>query len=311
VYSYRPISLAFVTRKPHLLRIITRTVLVSPESQLSAMSCAFVPPGGTSFTGASAAAASARATSARPARSVVTAMAKGNGKKPGFSLPNPFGRKAETPAPTGFAEPQPGDPNYKPPKYEKFELEDESKPGPPSKNKAKAEAAAKAEAEAALEKAKKSGKLPVMSGQEQAEAMKMLVEEKKRGFELLREDLLKSAPERIGVGRQDTTTLSTPSFGEPGYKRQAFEVAKVSSLGISPFPDDANAVGKVGGLEAVQRAARLAAQGKSEKSIKAKFLKKPVVVAESEKVYDIPDYLKPLPEDTPRNRMTWKNYSGK
>lgn len=39
----------------------------------------------------------------------------------------------------------------------------------------------------------------------------------KRGAALLREDLLKSAPERIGVGRQDQTELAPPTYGEPGY----------------------------------------------------------------------------------------------
>lgn len=39
----------------------------------------------------------------------------------------------------------------------------------------------------------------------------------KRGAALLREDLLKSAPERIGVGRQDETALAPPTYGEPGY----------------------------------------------------------------------------------------------
>lgn len=39
----------------------------------------------------------------------------------------------------------------------------------------------------------------------------------KRGAALLREDFLKSAPERIGVGRQDQTELAPPTYGEPGY----------------------------------------------------------------------------------------------
>lgn len=41
----------------------------------------------------------------------------------------------------------------------------------------------------------------------------------KRGAALLREDFLKSAPERIGVGRQDLTEVAPPTYGEPGYVR--------------------------------------------------------------------------------------------
>jgi hypothetical protein len=270
----------------------TSEIAMSPPAET-----AFVPLGSSSFMGVAAhVAPTHRATATRPARVPVIAMAKGDKKKIRFSLPNPFAKKP--------AVPQPGDPSYKSPKFEKFEIEDDTLPGPPSKNKAKSEAA-KAEAEAAtLKAAKKTGALPVVSGIAE-------IEEKKRGLDLLRQDFLKSAPERAGIGRQDETNVSSPSFGEPGYKKQAFETAKVSTLGISPFPDDANAVGKVGGLEAVQKAARLAAEGKSEKAIKAKFLKKEVVVPVKEQVFDIPDYLKPIPEDTVRKGYTWKNYIGR
>jgi len=38
-----------------------------------------------------------------------------------------------------------------------------------------------------------------------------------RGLGLLREDLLKSAPERAGIGRQDQVGVAAPTYGEPGY----------------------------------------------------------------------------------------------
>lgn len=131
----------------------------------------------------------------------------------------------------------------------------------------------------------------------------------KRGLALLREDLFKTAPEKAGVGRQDTTMYIRPQYGDPGYKPQAYEVTKVSSLGISPFSDDKNAVEKVGGLEAVKIAAKEVLKGKSAKELKNQALK--IKTVEEPKVFDIPDYLKPLPEDTPRKGMTWKNYVGR
>lgn len=135
----------------------------------------------------------------------------------------------------------------------------------------------------------------------------------KRGIALLREDFLKTAPQKAGVGRQDLDAFTMkPLSGEPGYKAAAYELVKVSELGISPFPDDANAVGKVGGIEAVKKAARDVREGKSAKEIKKEVLNIGTDVKDTEtEVFDIPDYLKPLPEDTPRPRMTWKNYKGR
>lgn len=146
--------------------------------------------------------------------------------------------------------------------------------------------------------------LPVATGSAE-------VAKKKRGLNLLRQDFLKSAPEKIGVGRQDQSAIMAPSFGEPGYKPAAYETAYVSDLGISPFPDDPNAVGKVGGIEAVAKAAREVKKGVTADAIKARILNKTPVVAESEMTYDIPSYLKPIPEDTPRKGLTWKNYDGR
>lgn len=278
---------------------------------------AFVPLGATSFTRPSIASRASVCTRPLPTHAATTMMADGKG-----FFRNPFKNQTqatqESVAETGFSSPQPGDPGYVEPETEKFEFEESALPaGPPSKVKAKIEAEKKAKEEA---KAKDDGKkeekkpasnfskkkdLPVASGTQE-------VEGKKRGLDLLRQDFLKSAPERVGVGRQDRpSAIMAPAFGEPGYVPQAYEVTNVSELGISPFPDDANAVGKVGGLEAVQKAARAARKGETAKALKAKVLKKKVVVPDSEKVFDIPDYLKPIPEDTPRKGLTWKNYSGR
>lgn len=145
-----------------------------------------------------------------------------------------------------------------------------------------------------------ASKLPVVSG---------ATSTVKRGLDLLREDLLKNAPERAGVGRQDSdSVVMKPVAGEPGYKPQSYETIKVSELGISPFVDDENAVGKVGGIEAVKKAAIEVKAGKSSKQIKSDLLNANVV---DSKGFDIPDYLKPIPEDTPRKGMTWKNYEGR
>lgn len=142
-------------------------------------------------------------------------------------------------------------------------------------------------------------KLPVIFGSREQTGL--------RGFALLKEDLLKNAPEIAGVGRQDKSFVMKPQFGEPGYKPQAYETIKYSDLGISSFTDDPNAVVKVGGLEAVKEAAKEAKKGKSAAELKAAVLKVDMK-EEKDIVYDIPDYLKPLPEDTPRPGRTWKNY---
>lgn len=163
-----------------------------------------------------------------------------------------------------------------------------------------------------------------------------------RGLRLLAEDLLKNLPEASGVGRQDVGMVMKPQFGEPGYKKQAYETVRVSELGISTFSDDKNYSGNVGGLETIKKAAKDVQAGRSAKEIKAEVLKvkkdttevdafgKPAmsvsvtpaaavptpapaaaVSAPAEKVYPLPDYLMPLPEDTPRKGMTWKNYDGR
>lgn len=170
-----------------------------------------------------------------------------------------------------------------------------------------------------------------------------------RGLRLLAEDLLKNLPEASGVGRQDVGMVMKPQFGEPGYKPQAYETVQVSSLGISFFENDKNYSGKVGGVEAIKQAAKDVKAGKTAKQIKAEVLKvkadpkevdafgkaaapeastapatpvlkiataEPIaapaaVAAPAEPTFPLPDYLLPLPEDTPRKGMTWKNYDGR
>ncbi|KAA8491877.1 hypothetical protein FVE85_8359 [Porphyridium purpureum] len=141
----------------------------------------------------------------------------------------------------------------------------------------------------------------------------------KRGLDLLREDFLQTGPERAGVGRQDKTVDAPPQFGEPGYVTPAYQRVKVSSLGISVFEDDANAVTKVGGIKAVMEVAEKVASGELkteefEEGLKAGLsLDLALEKMEEEAAAGdlLPDYLKPLPEDTPRKGMTWKNYVGR
>lgn len=96
------------------------------------------------------------------------------------------------------------------------------------------------------------------------------------------------------------------------YKYSAYETAKQSSLGISSFSDDANAAAKVGGLDALKKAAVAAKKGATASQLKAKALqaeKAALKAAENEEKKDVlPSYLLPLPEDTPRKYGTWKNY---
>lgn len=207
--------------------------------------------------------------------------------KKGF-FSNPFAKKPKSQdATTSFMAPQAGDPGYvaPPPLPKGAGIGEEEAPQVTAEVKTVAQ---------------KGAKLPVAKATS------------KRGLDLLKEDLLKNAPERAGVGRQDTGNLTMkPVAGEPGYKPESFQTVRVSELGISPFPDDKNAVGKVGGLDAVKKAAVEAKKGKSGKEIKKSLLAETPQKIVEEKVFDIPDYLKPIPEDTPRKGLTWKNYVGR
>eukprot|EP00177_Eucheuma_denticulatum_P003480 GFKZ01006292.1.p1 GENE.GFKZ01006292.1~~GFKZ01006292.1.p1 ORF type:complete len:276 (+),score=50.24 GFKZ01006292.1:195-1022(+) len=275
------------------------------------MVSAFLPPSPTStFTGQ-------RVVLAKCPIPVTTSPARQSWRMQGGGRKGPLGGifgggdgGAKDDATTRFMEPQAGDPGYTPlppvpkgfgmtksePKGETKEAEDKTAGGAAAKS-------GTVKGTVVSQKGAKGRSLPVTKAAE------------KRGLDLLREDVLKSAPERVGVGRQDAESVTMkPVAGEPGYKPESFQTVKVSELGISPFPDDANAVGKVGGLEAVRKAAVDVKQGKTAKEIKKAVLKPDIAKVEAKgeaKVYDIPDYLKPIPEDSPRKGLTWKNYKGR
>lgn len=205
-------------------------------------------------------------------------------KKKGF-FSNPFSKPKKAPSGEQFVQPQAGDPGYQ-------------APGPVAKGTgmAKSEPKKLPVKDASEKDAGKGGK----KGEDKRSFAK-------RGIDLLREDLFKSAPERAGVGRQDARAIMKPMAGEPGFKPAAYETVKVSELGISPFPDDKNAVGKVGGVEAVKKAALQVKAGKKAAEIKNEVLN--IKTKVEKEVFDIPDYLKPIPEDYPKS--TWKNYKGR
>lgn len=99
------------------------------------------------------------------------------------------------------------------------------------------------------------------------------------------------------------------------YKYSAYEKAKQSTLGISSFADDANAAAKVGGISALKKAALEARKGATASQLKSKALQIEKAVlsaaAKEEKNDVLPSYLLPLPEDTPRKYLSWKNYDGR
>lgn len=213
---------------------------------------------------------------------------------------------------TSFMEPQPGDPGFKEPapvaKGAGLPVDKTPPKAKSEETTAKKDTPSKTGGKSATEKkvtptpaGGKGQKLPVASGTEAV----------KRGLDLLKEDFLKNAPERAGVGRQDTPSLTIkPSAGEPGYKPQAYQTIYASELGISGFPDDKNFVSKVGGIGAVKKAALdVKKAGKTAKEIKQEVLK--IETKKEKTVFDIPDYLKPIPEDTTRKGYTWKNYNGR
>lgn len=196
-----------------------------------------------------------------------------------FGLPNPFAKKGgsakgkDSPPPSLFAEPQPGDPGY----------------GKDTKKEVKKVA----------KKVVDTG--PVFALDDDGPGFGQV----RKGLDLLKEDLLKNAPERIGVGRQDATYKSAPQYGEPGYKQQAYETVFQRDLGLSPFTDDKNSVGKVGGIEAVKQAAIEAKMGKSAKVIKKESILRragrPVFQEDSQTpASELPDYLKPLADEVSR-----------
>lgn len=172
---------------------------------------------------------------------------------------------------TMFMPPQPGDAGYKSKQSESKPKESESKKEEPS-----------------------SG-LDLPDLEEMASEVSSTA---KRGLELLKEDLFKSAPERAGVGRQDQSSIMKPQYGEPGYK-----------------PDDDSIFGKVKGAveDAVEEVGSTLDDLTDDKKEKKTF--RPNLKKGKQKTpigdYDLPAYLKPLPEDTPREGFTWKNYDGR
>lgn len=174
-----------------------------------------------------------------------------------------------------FMPPQPGDAGYK---------SKESSPKPK-------------ESESKKEESSESGNLDLSDVEDAASS---LADTAKRGFALLKEDLFKSAPERAGVGRQDQSTIMKPQFGEPGYKAGSGE--------DSVFGKAKDAVGDV--VDDVKSNFEDLLDDEEDKKTSRPNLKKgkqKTPIGE----YDLPAYLKPLPEDTPRKGFTWKNYDGR
>lgn len=256
--------------------------------------------------GAQASSFLARPASAQQAVCIRPAGARMALPNPFKNISNPFAGKpkAQGVAPSAFMEPQPGDPGYKEPKVA-VEKEPEAAPEPSALSKmTDAADAAVGQMTEAADKAvdkmldSKVAKLPV-------------VNTAARGLSLLKEDLFKNAPEKAGVGRQDQAMYYKPQFGEPGYKKQAYEEVYGSELEkVIEFDEYASTEEKLAFVDNVKIAAKELKKGKKAKEIKAKMLNLEVKDAEPE-VYDIPDYLKPIPEDTPRKGMTWKNYIGR
>lgn len=236
-------------------------------------------------------------------------------KKKGFFF-NPFARKSkdsEEKNSNTFMQPQAGDPGF-----EKSASKAKNKDAPESKKQQR-----------------KQYEDTMGFEEEESNTLRDIIKQGgslKRGLELLREDILRNAPERVGVGRQDTDSITImPVAGEPGYKPTSSQTAKASESGDSPTADAKSANAKVGGVNTVRKAAeearekenkkrkevviRGARDEKGEKGDKGgKTLQKKTESANvggGEEQYDLPDYLKPIPEDNPRQGSTWKNYSGR
>lgn len=171
---------------------------------------------------------------------------------------------------TMFMPPQPGDAGYKSPKSKESESKKEQ-----SSDGAMAE----------LE-----------------EAAAQITTSAKRGLELLKEDLFKTAPERAGVGRQDEPTIMKPQFGEPGYKAGDGDDSTI----LSDVKDTVQGV-----ISDVKDAVSSDDKKKTSSGDRPVLKNKKSTLKTPEEEYDLPAYLKPLPEDTPRKGFTWKNYNGR
>lgn len=212
-------------------------------------------------------------------------------KKGGFSFPNPFGKKKSASSNAGgFAELQPGDPGYKPASSaRKAEAEASPAEEAPKKQEVQAKASEMKEQSPTPPKKEKSGFVSALSGMAQSarDSVPSFGDKTgngKRGIDLLREDIFKSAPEKVGVGRQDAYGIMPPQPGEPGYK------SKESAKPVSERKE------KKEGRESSDRAQFGGRTDRIEP------------VSPSPEMYDIPDYLKPLPSDEVTSSSTWQNF---
>lgn len=206
-------------------------------------------------------------------------------EKRGF-FPNPFARKSKrSEEKSSFMEPQPGDPGY----------------GKPMSS-GRDETTSEAEEEDTSIFARKDNR--------GLEDFPMGTNAQKRGLALLRDDFLRSAPERVGVGRQDVgSVVMKPVAGEPGYKPDNPKVSKEAKKGKSVKAvkrDVANVT-----EEKEDKKEKVDKGGWGEKSFQ-KGRKNPQKDTESanveDNVYQLPDYLRPIAEDNPGKGSTWKNY---
>lgn len=112
---------------------------------------------------------------------------------------------------------QPGDAGYVDPKVAAAKAASSAKSVASAAKGAAKDAGAAVKAATPTDVKKAAGKAADAVEDAVDTAVKVAKQPGKRGAALLREDFLKSAPERIGVGRQDMTELAPPTYGEPGY----------------------------------------------------------------------------------------------
>lgn len=186
-----------------------------------------------------------------------------------------------------YSDPQPGDPGYKrkssePPKSESSKKKDSK----PAKDLPVIGGTINSPGDAAFDAASAA-----------IDAATSAAGAASRGFKLLREDILQSAPERLGIGRQDESEVMNPQYGEPGYKYKKSETSRVSDL-----EREEKELASGGSLLGETITSRSTSGESTFMQMKKKKAKS------NEPQYDLPDYLQPLPEDTPRPGYTWKNY---
>lgn len=182
-----------------------------------------------------------------------------------------------------FSEPQPGDPGYKAPTGAKAK----KSPPPEAGKEVKPSASIGGPGSASFKKQEKRGFVSTLSDMAQSakETVSSFAQgnEEKRGLELLKDDILRNAPERVGVGRQDAYGYMEPQFGEPGYvtteeDKPVIEQKKPTDQKASP-----------------RRA-----------EYESKTYRMEPKSSEPE-VYDIPDYLKPLSAKESKSSTSWQS----